>query len=195
MGFGGLMDSMGVIITLAVLAPVALIILYLMLRAFASQRRARASRNWHQTTGTVLLADVQGRRSSDSHGGYSTSYYPVVLYQYEVDGRTYQGERISFGMPVGRGSPRAVMQRLAPYTPGASVPVYYDPMNPAEAVLERTASSNRLVWLVILIMLIIVVGVLAFQIGLFGFLGPVFSGFSDMFSNISSTVAPTALPK
>jgi hypothetical protein len=88
---------------------------------------------WPSTSGTVLMSSVQSRRTGRSH-----SIYPVVVYQYAVDGKTYQSQNIKAGdqyMTVRiAGQAQATVAR---YPIGASVTVYYNPANPAESALER----------------------------------------------------------
>jgi len=43
---------------------------------------------WLSTTGTVLMSSVQSRTSGRSH-----STYPVVVYQYAVNGKNHQSRR------------------------------------------------------------------------------------------------------
>ncbi len=93
----------------------------------------QAAQAWPSTTGTVIVSHVQsGRR------GRSGTTYPVVGYQYEVNGKTYTSNTIKAGeqyMNV-----RVIGQAqasVARYPIGAAVTVYYNPANPVESALER----------------------------------------------------------
>jgi hypothetical protein len=101
----------------------------------------RASRDWPSTSGTVEAARV----AMQSEGNERKLFGAQVSYRYEVDGRRYTGERISFesGPSPNRGLAEAIVQR---YAPGSTVRVFYDPARPERAVLEP--GGTRLVpWL------------------------------------------------
>jgi hypothetical protein len=71
-------------------------------------------------------------------GGEVTSVSAYVLYEYEVQGQTYQSTQIKAGDRFIRsGSSRDAYQTVDQYPPGTLVTVYYDPANPAESALER----------------------------------------------------------
>ena len=91
------------------------------------------TQTWPSATGTVLMSSVQW--GSGSHSGTS---YPVVVYQYEVNGKTYQSQNIKAGERFLNvrvmGQAQATVAR---YPIGANVTVYYNPANPAESALEK----------------------------------------------------------
>ena len=93
----------------------------------------QAAQTWSSTMGTVLSSSVQTRPTGRSH-----STFPVVVYQYEVNGKTYQSQTIKAGDQFMNirviGEAQATVAR---YPIGASVMVYYNPENPAESALER----------------------------------------------------------
>ena len=95
-------------------------------------RDALASRSWPTTRGVVEQSRVETIRSR--RADRSKTYRPRVRYAYEVDGRSYSAERISFGdSAIGLRGPAA---RIADRYPGGSrVTVHYSPEQPAEAVL------------------------------------------------------------
>lgn len=83
--------------------------------------------------GTVLMSTVQSKRT-----GNSSSTYPVVVYDYQVNGVSYQGQRIKAGEQFFSvrviGDAQATAAR---YPVGTQVMVYYNPANPQESALER----------------------------------------------------------
>lgn len=94
----------------------------------------QAAQNWATATGTILMSSVQSSRSST--GGYST--YPVIVYQFEVNGKTYQSQNIRAGDKYLKVNVAwQAQQTVDKYPIGAKVTVYYDPNNPAECALER----------------------------------------------------------
>ena len=107
---------------------------FFLYRRYQQGNAARESaQSWPSTSGVVLSSSVQVRRSNRSR-----SEYPVVVYQYEVNGKSYQGQRIKAGdkfMSIRiSGETQATVAR---YPVGSRVTVYYDPNNPSESALER----------------------------------------------------------
>lgn len=92
-----------------------------------------AVQSWPSTSGKVLKSSVE--RNAHQTG---VSLEAVVVYQYEVDGKTYQSQNIKAGnqfmVVVASGQEQAIVAR---YPVGANVTVYYDPNNPAECALEK----------------------------------------------------------
>lgn len=111
----------------------------------STQRKMKAVQSWSSTLGTVSNSYLERRRSSK---GGSTSY-PVVHYSYQVNGEGYLGRKIAPGMEVGGSGAGGVVAR---YPVGAQVMVFYDPENPSDAVLERKAHAQWVLWLVLVIM-------------------------------------------
>jgi hypothetical protein len=80
---------------------------------------------------------VQKQVHSIKDSSKKPTYYPKIRYQYEVDGKIYTGDRISFSAVEGgekKSESQAVVNR---YPSGQRVIVYYDPKHPNKAVLER----------------------------------------------------------
>lgn len=99
--------------------------------------RARACLHWPSVDGTIIES-----RIDDAH---LEMIKPVLRYRYQVDGQTHVGFRVAFS---GYGSSRPAMDRLiAPYPVGATVRVFYNPRDPASAVLDNTARSDWTYWL------------------------------------------------
>lgn len=108
----------------------------------STQRKMNAVQGWSSTMGTVSNSYLERRRSSK--GG--SVNYPKVQYSYQVGGQAYQGSKIAPGMEVGGTGAGRVVER---YPVGAQVMVFYDPQNPADAVLERKAHAQWIMWLVL----------------------------------------------
>lgn len=113
----------------------------------------RVKRTYQPIVGRVLHSEVEER--SDSEGG---AYYPVVSYEYNVNGHRYQSNKLSLGSEVGRGSRSAVERRVSRYIVGQPVQVYYNPNNPTQSVLElKSPSSSLLMFLGLLFIMIVAV--------------------------------------
>ncbi len=103
------------------------------------------SANYERWIGTLFpptYAVVAGRViESKVRAGNKSLYVLYVEYKYEVNGRLYRNNRISFA-PQG-GSKAQVLLNLDHYRYGSSVQVYYDPSNPQFSVLEPESSFSR----------------------------------------------------
>jgi Protein of unknown function (DUF3592) len=89
-----------------------------------------------------VIGQVTESRVDDTHVDMTK---PVLRYRYEVGGQAYVGFRASFS---GHGVSRAAMdQLLRPFPQGSTVKVYYNPQDPASAVLNNTTPSHWQYWL------------------------------------------------
>lgn len=117
----------------------------------AARRKMNAVQNWSSTMGTVLDSALDWRRGSK--GG--SVAYPFVQYSYQVNGQMYQGQKIAPGMEVGGTGAGKVVER---YPAGAQVMVFYDPNNPSDAVLEKKAPAQWILWLVLIVLDVMLCG-------------------------------------
>jgi len=143
-----------------------------------SIRQADASQRWPATTGKITNAQVEYSSSIDTEGDSRDSYSPRVSYEYQALGQTYTGTKISFGFSKSYGSRRQAEDELARYPLGSQVTVYYDPSNPAEAVLERKAGGS---------MLATVVGVIFIVLSLCISCPMIFSGLAAAFGALAGS--------
>ena len=111
---------------------------------FFMRRKMAAVSKWPSTLGTVNASYLERRSSSE---GGSTNY-PVVQYSYQVSGQAYHTTKLAPGPEVGGTGAGKVVAR---YPVGAHVMVFYDPQNPSEAVLERKAPAQWLMWLLLIV--------------------------------------------
>ena len=111
---------------------------------FFTRRKMAAVSGWPSTMGTITNSFIDWRSSSDS----GTTAYPVVQYSYQISGQTYQGNKYAPGPEIGGTGAHKVVNR---YPAGSQVMVFYNPQNPADAVLERKAPALWLFWLLLAI--------------------------------------------
>jgi hypothetical protein len=164
------MDNMGSMISGIVAIPLVIVALVFIYLALRGSRQAGVSKNWPATTGKIIASGIEPRRSHSGSGGTSTTYVPVVQYQYMIDGRTYMGNRITFGNQVGYGWTNMAQKQVDQYPPGANVAVFYDPNDPGMAVLERTGgASTKIYWGIAILMLVILAVSVAFTSGMNSF--------------------------
>jgi hypothetical protein len=96
--------------------------------------------SYAETPGKMLQIKI--RRDSL---GTEDDTYPDVLYEYFVDGKSIWGWRLSL---EDEAKPRSYWTaRLEGYAVGARVPVYFDPAQPKESVLEKKHDGLSRTWL------------------------------------------------
>jgi hypothetical protein len=117
-------------------------------------RDVQALRDWSSTEGQILSGTMTSRRErtgrltrrySDQDRRYRYRYSSQIACSYTVDGEEYVSTQISlaknfdarFSTFSGRTDAAYEATWLAKYPVGKTVPVYYDPDDPANAVLER----------------------------------------------------------
>jgi hypothetical protein len=131
--------------------------------AFATLKKVgevkRAS-TWTKASARIVRSEL----ATTTHHG-KEAQLPLVEYEFSVSFHPVRGSRISIGeiMP---GTPEA-QSALKRYPVGASAPVYYNPANPKESVLERDLPEKFwMVWIFIAVLAVICVG------GAVWFVGP-----------------------
>jgi hypothetical protein len=104
--------------------------------ALRLRREAKAAAQWPTAEATILRSGVSTSvtRDDEDHESEWSSF--SVLYRFFVDGREFRSTRLYTGNKVWSGSARAAERSAAKYSVGTTVPVYYNPANPAVAVLE-----------------------------------------------------------
>lgn len=94
-----------------------------------------AARTWHATDGIIRHATLRLERVS---GGDASRVWAVdIVYDYLVGDRDYVGQRISPTGDVATSMRASMEAKVAPFEPGAVVPVYYDPARPDRCCLTR----------------------------------------------------------
>ncbi len=120
---------------LCVVVPLGAVGYFVIRRLNQGQQAVVASQSWPSTTGTVIRAFAETSSSGDG----IISYYPRIIYEYEVDGQRYQGKDLrASDRFMTKGMPQIkVMEIVDQYPAGTQVVVYYNPANPAEAALVK----------------------------------------------------------
>jgi hypothetical protein len=159
--------------------PFVLVALLLVVIAMRSAGRARRVKRWPTVPGRVLHSGAESRRVR-SQSGYTTMYYPQVVYEYSVNGQRYHGTRVSAGTEVGRGRGRNVQaQTQKKYPAGAVVQVYYNPTNPQETALEAKSPNVIVLVFVVLVIFVILGATMFFTTSMLG-------SVDDLISNLPS---------
>lgn len=144
-----------------ILIMAAVFIGVILLAVIVKMREVRVASKWPQTIGEIVESAIEAREKSNMDGATTTANYPSIVYKYEVQGKEYIGKRIS----VGEQAPDFELQAtIAKYPVGRTVPVYYNPGNPKDAVLERDLPPDFGKGLSC-ILLFFVIGAVVFAVG------------------------------
>lgn len=95
--------------------------------------RANASTAWPAVTGVVTVAELGKHTGHDPDD--ATTYSADISYDYVVNDRSYVNGTVNFGS-VQTSDPSTARRVLKRYPVGLQVPVYYNPADPQEAILE-----------------------------------------------------------
>ena len=109
----------------AVFTPVLVLCAGLCAMAWRVERRIVCARHWPRAQGRIISARM---------GRSKARFWPDIRYDYEAGGRLFRGKRLGF---VQRSREEAeCLAVIERYAPGTPVTAYYDPTNPAFAILE-----------------------------------------------------------
>lgn len=104
-------------------------------------RQVRAAARWPSVPGEIVSSAPSSGQVTTHHATYDESEdkvevrnYARITYQYTVAGQPYTCSRLSVGEDLGNDDVEGKLQR---YPVGRAVQVFYDPADPAKAVLER----------------------------------------------------------
>ena len=114
---------------------------FLLYRGWQQNKLADASKNWPAANGQITISKIHEGWSEDSDGDRFRSYQADVQFVYQVNGQTLNGSQIAFGVKSSDRNPKNAQVAVNNYPVGKNVPVYYNPANPGEAVLERRAGG------------------------------------------------------
>jgi hypothetical protein len=119
----------------------------------ALTKKTRAMREWPTTVGRIIRSEVtttvqHHNRLNSSRGSYDvTMYNPRIVYSYEVDGVSFEGDDI--GWSISANKPSVAEKSVKRYPLQSQVPVFYNPDDPAEATLAPAGGVLALIlWLV-----------------------------------------------
>ncbi|MBF0125481.1 MAG: DUF3592 domain-containing protein [Magnetococcales bacterium] len=127
--------------TLSLIVGVALLVI-----GFYPFVRSVTSGDWPFVEGTIVASQVYP--SADTGLGFHLAYRAHIEYVYQVDDQNYRGRRIEFGLGsqffLAHSFALRINQR---YPVNKTMRVYFNPHQPAEAVLERAPSMGAsVVW-------------------------------------------------
>jgi hypothetical protein len=121
--------------TILTLLATALVALAVRLHILGSD-----AQEWSSTTGVVIASYIRRTGAGNAgEAGDTTSYSPVVMYEYRVGSDPYSGTRIGFGDFFYNWF--SSKSRVRAFPKGSNVTVYFDAHDPSNAVLDRTYPS------------------------------------------------------
>ncbi len=126
--------------------------------AIFNMNKASDSVAWLQVTAEIVKSEVTTSTSTSSSARNRT-YSPVIEYQYEFNGRSYQSDTVYFGL-MGTDDSSFAHGIRNKYPKGMMVTAYVNPDDPEEAALEpgKSGDSGFLLW----------IGLLLIPLSLFG---------------------------
>jgi hypothetical protein len=117
----------------------------LIILSWQRKRKEIITGSWLPTQGVILSSEVKEHRAVKAANNDQTMFTPMVHYQYTLGSRTFSGLRITFN-PV-EYSRKKAEQVVNRYPPSTQVTIYYDPLHPEEAVLERHVNDYQTIFI------------------------------------------------
>jgi predicted phage tail protein len=115
--------------------------------------KQKAAQGWPTAVGKVLVSRLQTHESDGS-----TMYRPYVQYRYTAQGKEYTHDKYEL-VESSSNLKKYEEKKLAGFAVGATVPVYYNPVNPADAVLVAKTSRTAVALLLVAGIALVVGGV------------------------------------
>ena len=92
---------------------------------------------WPIVRGRVVSSGVENFMYGSGDSPPAPNSKAAVVYEYEINGRKYRGDRVSFAAALFVYSSAALSARTAArYPPGTAVDVHYHPKRPSESILK-----------------------------------------------------------
>jgi len=137
------MNAVGVLMSLVFIA-IGLGMLYY---ARSVSAKAQQSLSWPSTEGIISHSAVLQQMPQTANSNDAVTYKADVAYRYKVRGRDFSSERITladFSSTTGRA--QDIVNR---YPDGAPITVYYNPVDPSDALLEPGGATGiRVLYLI-----------------------------------------------
>jgi hypothetical protein len=114
----------------------------LLKKAVNARRMGKLAQMWSSTTATILESSIEEEPGRNAMGNINVAYRVLVKYEYLVNGKTFQGSRVSFGRPTFDYMTASNVREQ--FANGKQVPVWYDPEKPEEAVLAPKTTVGML---------------------------------------------------
>ncbi len=123
----------------------------LSLITFVKWREVQAMSHWLPTPGKIISSRVESRKvrvsgvGADSEKVTEIRNFPAITFEYKVGAKKYRGSRYSVKENLGNFE---VDETLAQFPTGAEVTVFYNPVDPGKAVIERSLPDGAFKFMV-----------------------------------------------
>jgi len=94
-------------------------------------KKGKDAEDWPHINGTIIRSTVELMG-----GGEDATWFNIVKYKYDVNGKTYTSDRFSYLKNMGNGYKESCETFQKMYPEESHVQVYYNPDNPSDAVLS-----------------------------------------------------------
>ena len=123
--------------------------------------------SWRRANGRIVSSRIAARdvRNMSTGGGTPNSprrgnlerrNFVSLKYEFKVDGKAYQGDRIDLGVKSVEGE---IVEKMRRYPEGKIVSVLYDPRDPSRCILERFSARDIVKsWLAIFLIVALIFG-------------------------------------
>jgi hypothetical protein len=112
--------------------------IWMIYRALAPRIKSRQAAAWPTTQAEILESTVEEDRARSATGKANIAFVPFVSYRYVVDGKQYDGNRITVAR-AGYDFLDASNIREQ-FKEGEKIPVHYNPANPGDSILKPSAT-------------------------------------------------------
>ncbi len=113
---------------------------FLVFTIITKMREVKRAASWAVGGARITKSQVGTQRHRFASEATQIKNQAQVEYEFTVGAKTYHGDRIGIGETMG--GTLDMESALKRYSLGANVPVYYDPADPKNCVLEREAPVN-----------------------------------------------------
>lgn len=110
------------------------------------------TKRWISIPATVISVEERYREVASSTYEKIKYYYPYIRYQYEIDGRVYDSDRVAFEISTmwvpevdNWGTPNSEEHKFwCSISKGSVIDVFVNPQEPTESVVFNALNNNRL---------------------------------------------------
>ena len=114
---------------------------FVMLRkAMIIRRIGREASKWPTVNGLILESEIVEDQVRSAMGSVNNSFILTVKYQYTVDGKQYEGDRLSFGSAAFNYITASNVREQ--FAQGKEAPVYYNPKDPDDCALAPKTTNG-----------------------------------------------------
>ena len=126
--------------TIVFIIIITAIITFILIRQFPTYWYSLTCKKWPKTKGKIVTTprsknDDDDDESPRTKGGFRSGYGLSLTYEYTIDGKTYEGDTVSFNMAVTK-NPILAEKLGSVYDPGQEIDVYYNPKKHSISVLK-----------------------------------------------------------